>query len=115
MVNKKRFCFACDLVNEPQLIEEYKAHHAQGKAWPEIIESIKTAGILDMEIYLVANHLFMIIEVDESYSHKRKQQMDAQNPKVQEWEKMMDKFQQILPEAKKGEKWTTMEQIFKLE
>ncbi|WP_369828759.1 L-rhamnose mutarotase [Flavobacterium sp. 1] len=86
-MNKKRFCFACNLVNESQLIEEYKAHHAQGKAWSEITESIKASGILDMEIYLAADHLFMIIETDESYSHKRKQQMDALNSKVQEWKK----------------------------
>ncbi|MGQ7946601.1 L-rhamnose mutarotase [Flavobacterium sp. WC2509] len=113
-MNTNRICCACDLVNEPQLIEEYKAYHAQGKAWPEITESIKSAGILDMEIYLVENHLFMIMEVDESYSAERKQKMDALNPKVQEWEKVMWKFQQAMPSAKAGEKWVMMDKIFKL-
>ena len=113
-MNKKRLCFACDLVNEPQLIEEYKSYHAQGKAWPEITDSIKAAGILDMEIYILSNRLFMIMEVDETYTAERKQQMDADNPKVQEWEKLMWKFQQALPTAKAGEKWIAMEKIFKL-
>lgn len=114
-MNKKRLCFACDLVNESQLIEEYKSYHAQGKAWPEIKDSIKAAGILDMEIYILANRLFMIMEVDETYTTEKKQQMDANNLKVQEWEQLMWKFQQALPGAKKGQKWMPMELMFKLE
>ena len=40
---------------------------------------------------------------------------DAANPKVREWEALMDTFQQRLPFAKAGEKWVPMERIFKLE
>ncbi|OYX85880.1 MAG: hypothetical protein B7Y83_03325 [Flavobacteriales bacterium 32-34-25] len=40
--------------------------------------------------------------------------MDANNPKVQEWEELMWKFQQALPFAKSGEKWMLMEKIFEL-
>jgi L-rhamnose mutarotase len=46
-----------------------------------------------MEIYILANRLFMIMEVDETFSPVRKQMMDAANPKVQEWEKLMWEFQ----------------------
>lgn len=113
-MDSRRFCFACDLKDEPQLIKEYQAYHAQGKTWPEINDSIKAAGILNMEIYLYENRLFMIMEVDESYSPEKKQQMDALNPKVQEWEKLMWKYQQSLPKAKEGEKWMLMKQIFSL-
>jgi L-rhamnose mutarotase len=67
-----------------------------------------------MEIYILSNRLFMIMEVDETYTAERKQQMDANNPKVQEWEKLMWKFQQALPNAKADEKWIAMEKIFKL-
>ena len=47
----------------------------------------------------MAGILFMIMEVDETYTPERKQKMDAANPKVQEWEKLMWKFQQALPWA----------------
>jgi L-rhamnose mutarotase len=40
--------------------------------------------------------------------------MDADNPKVQEWEQLMWKFQQALPGAKPAEKWMLMDKIFKL-
>ena len=40
--------------------------------------------------------------------------MDAANPKVQEWEKFVENFQQFLPWAKPGEKWVLMDEIFDL-
>lgn len=110
----KRYCFACDLKNDPELIESYKNYHKKENTWPEITASIKDAGILDMEIYLVANRLFMIMEVDDTFTFERKRKMDIDNPKVQEWEKLMWKFQQALPSAPKDEKWIPTERIFKL-
>ncbi len=113
-MNSKKLCFACDLIDNPELIEQYRQYHLKENAWPEITESIKDSGIIDMEIYLLANRLFMVIEVDETFSMERKQIMDAANPKVQEWEKLMWQFQQAPPGAKKGEKWVSVEQIYKL-
>ena len=68
-----------------------------------------------MEIYLLGTRMFMIMEVTQSFSFEAKAQADARNPRVQEWEKLMWKFQQAFPEAKPGEKWMRMERIFKLE
>ncbi|HMQ87965.1 MAG TPA: L-rhamnose mutarotase [Flavilitoribacter sp.] len=111
----QRFCLALDLKDNPDLIETYKAYHAPGKVWPEILESIRTAGILDMEIYLTGNRMFMIMEVDDTFDAARKAAMDAANPKVQEWEDLMWRFQQALPWAATGEKWIMMDRIFKLD
>lgn len=108
----ERYCLALDLKDDAGLIAEYEDWHR--KVWPEIRDSILEAGIADMEIYRLGNRLFMIMEVDESFSFERKAAMDAANPKVQEWEELMWKFQQPLPWAKEGEKWMLMERIFKL-
>lgn len=110
----KKLCYACDLVDDQALIEEYKSYHSKNNTWPEITKSIRDSGIVDMEIYIISNRLFMIIEVDETFTPERKQKMDKKNPKVQEWENLMWKFQQALPLAKEGEKWLPMKQIFKL-
>ncbi len=110
---KRRFCLTLDLKNDPALIAEYKRYHQ--KIWPEITQSIKDSGIEDMEIYLQGARMFMIMEVNERFSFEAKGKADLQNPKVQEWEKLMWKFQQSLPEANPGEKWLLMERIFKLE
>lgn len=105
-----RYCFALDLKNDPNLIAAYEVHHKT--VWPEIIASIKDAGIEQMEIFRWQNRLFMIMETNADFSFERKAAMDAANPKVQEWEELMGKYQQALPGAGAGEKWVPMEQIF---
>jgi L-rhamnose mutarotase len=109
----KRYCLTLDLKNDPELITEYRRYHQ--KIWPEITRSIKDAGIVDMEIYLLGTRMFMIMEVDDSFSFEAKARADRGNPKVREWEELMWKFQKPLPEAKSGEKWLLMERILKLE
>jgi len=111
----KRYCLAVDLVDDPQLIAEYEHWHSTGNGWPEIKKSILDAGVVDMEIYRIGNRLFMIMEVDDHFSFERKAEMDAENPKVQEWEQLMWKFQLSLPFAQQGEKWMLMKKIFHLE
>jgi len=108
----KRYCLALDLNDDPQLIAEYEAYHKN--VWPEIIESIKGSGIEILEIYRTGNRMFMIIEANEDFNFEKKAAMDIANPKVQEWEELMWKFQQALPWARAGEKWILMEKIFEL-
>ena len=108
----KRYCFALDLIDDSELISEYKKYHK--KIWPEITKSIQSAGIENLEIYLTENRLFMVMEVNESFSFEKKTAMDLENPKVQEWESLMWKYQQALPWAKKGEKWILMDKIYQL-
>jgi L-rhamnose mutarotase len=81
----------------------------------EIIRSIKESGIEDMEIYLRGTRMFMIMEVNQHFSFAAKDKADASNPKVQECENLMWKFQKPLRDAKSGEKWLLMERVFKLE
>ncbi|QJB35701.1 L-rhamnose mutarotase [Chitinophaga oryzae] len=107
-----RYCLALDLVDDPQLIAEYEDYHRN--VWPEIKKSITDSGIQNMEIYRAGNRLFMIMEVDDSFSFDRKGAMDAANPTVQKWEQLMWKYQQALPVAKPGEKWIIMDKIFSL-
>jgi L-rhamnose mutarotase len=109
----KRYCLTLDLKDDPALIAEYRRHHR--KIWPEITNSIKDAGILDMEIYLLGTRMFMIMEVVETFSFNAKAQADRADPKVREWEELMWKFQKPLPQAEPGEKWLLMERIFKLD
>tara|TARA_Y100000588_G_C13799480_1_gene730196 strand:- start:341 stop:670 length:330 start_codon:yes stop_codon:yes gene_type:complete len=108
----KRFALTLDLKNDPQLIDQYREHHRH--VWPEIIESIKASGIINMEIYHIDTRLFMIIEASDDFSFEKKAKMDADNPKVQEWEELMDAYHQRLPFAKADEKWVLMEKIFGL-
>jgi L-rhamnose mutarotase len=108
----KRYCLTLDLKDDPKLIEEYEAYHKA--VWPEVIKSIRNAGINEMEIYRYANRLFMIMDVDERFSFEEKTAADSNNPVVQRWEQLMWDYQQSLPGSKPGEKWKLMENIFTL-
>jgi L-rhamnose mutarotase len=108
----KKYCLALDLKEDPTLIAEYEAYHQA--VWPEILKSITDSGILHMEIYRTGNRLFMIMETTNNFSFDNKSKSDEENPKVQEWEKLMWKYQQALPDAKPGEKWMLMDKIFSM-
>ena len=107
-----RYCLALDLKNDPDLIAEYENYHKN--VWPEIIENIKGSGIEVLDIYRTGNRMFMIIEANDNFSFEKKALMDSANPKVQEWEELMWKFQQALRWAKPGQKWILMDKIFEL-
>lgn len=111
-MENKRYCLTLDLKPDPALIEEYEQYHRE--VWPEIKKSILDAGILSMEIYRYDNRLFMIMDTNEDFSFEKKAEMDESNPRVQQWEELMWKYQQALPGAAAGEKWKLMDKIFQL-
>ncbi len=113
MANTRRYCLTLDLKNDPALIAEYRKYHEE--VWPDITKSIKDSGIEKMEIYLLGTRMFMVMEVNESFSFDAKAAADKNNPRVQEWERLMWKFQQALPQGKPGEKWLLMERIFRID
>ena len=105
-----RYCLALDLIDDARLIAEYEKYHRA--VWPEILQSIREAGIEKMEIYRTGNRLFMIMETNDSFNFEKKAMADKANERVQEWERLMWKYQQALPTARPGEKWVLMEKIF---
>ena len=108
----KRYCLTLDLIDDPMLIAGYEAWHQQ--VWPEILQSITGSGIENMEIYRFADRLFMIMEVNDSFSFQKKKEADSANQKVQDWETLMWNYQKPLAGAKPGEKWMLMDKIFQL-
>jgi L-rhamnose mutarotase len=107
-----RHCLTLDLKDDEQLIAQYEQYHLN--IWDEIDKSIRDSGIEKMEIYRIGTRMFMIMEVNERFDFAKKNASDLSNPKVQEWEELMWKFQQPLPQAKNGEKWMLMDKIFDL-
>ena len=105
----QRFCFALDLKDDPTLIDEYIEHHRH--VWPEVLASFREAGVQTVQLYRIGTRLVMLFETDETFSFERKAAIDAQ-PRIQQWEQLMTKYQQPLPQAVPGQKWVPMECIF---
>jgi L-rhamnose mutarotase len=110
----KRYCLTLDLKDDPDLIKEYQYWHDSKNIWPEIPRGIRKVGILDMEIYLLDNRLFMIIETPEDFDFDQQMAKLAQLPRQAEWEAFVSKFQKSSADAKSSEKWRRMDRIFKL-
>lgn len=108
----RRFCLTLDLKDDPELIAQYDAWHQA--VWPEVLDSIREAGIEAMTIYRLQNRLCMIMDVGEEFSFAAKSAADAANLRVQAWEQLMWDYQEPLPWAAHGEKWMLMEPIFAL-
>lgn len=110
----KKFCFALDLKDDPELIHQYETYHKPENAWPEVTQSILDSGIKNMEIYRTGNRLFMIMETSDDFDIRQKEQMDRSNAKVMEWESLMSQFQLPLSWSAENEKWAPMARIFTL-
>ena len=109
-----RMYFALDLRDDPALIAEYERWHRPEHIWPEIVASIRDAGVRELEIFRTGNRLVLVMDVAEDFDGAAKSAADAANPRVQAWEALMDTFQQRLPWARPGQKWVPMERIFSL-
>ena len=110
----KRYCQTLDLKDDPELISEYRKRHTEHEAWPEILQGIRSVGILEMEIYILDNRLFMIVETPVDFDWDEAFARLATLPRQEEWETYMSIFQVARPGATSAEKWRMMERIFHL-
>lgn len=108
----KRYCLTVDLKDDEKSINAYEEYHKS--VWPEILQSLKDSGIESMQIYRLRTRMFMIIETRDDFSFEKKSVLDAANPKVQEWEKIMSQFQKALPWESPEDpwKWKLMNKVF---
>ena len=110
----KRYCQTMELKDAPELIQEYVKRHSKVYAWPEIREGIRSVGVLEMEIYILDCHLFMIVETPLDFDWDKAMAELATLPRQKEWEDYMAVFQLCKPGATSAEKWKMMERIFYL-
>lgn len=110
----KRYCQTLDLRDDPALIAEYRRLHSEQGVWREILDGIRSVGILEMEIYLLGTRLFMIVETVPDFDWTSAMVRLATLPRQAEWEELTGRYQQALPGASSAEKWKLMERIFHL-
>jgi len=108
-----RTVLAIDLNGSASTIEAYKAHHR--RVWPEVLASLRRAGIHRMDIYLLGRRLVMILETNDPDFRRCFAAHVASSSRVAEWEALMRSLQTPPPGAPQGEWWTQMEPVFSLE
>lgn len=111
----KKFCLTLDLIDDDKSIAEYEEWHKPGVGWKEVRQNDLDSGITNIEIFRTGNRMFMILETKDDFTFENKKALDANCPKVLEWEVLMWNYQQAIPWAKPGEKWILMDKIFQFE
>lgn len=110
----KRYCQTLELKDDPELIKKYIECHSKAKAWPEIREGIRSVGILEMEIYIDKNRVFMIVETPLDFNWDEAMTRLAALPRQAEWEAYVSMFQGCSADASSVEKWRLMDRMFYL-
>jgi L-rhamnose mutarotase len=108
----KRYCQFLKLNKDT--LDEYKYWHNSKNIWKEIPQGIRRAGILDMEIYVIDDLAFMIVETPLDFDWDEAFGRLATYERQAEWEEFVSKFQLVGKGQTSDQKWRLMEQIFSL-
>lgn len=108
----KRFCQFLKLNQET--VDQYKFWHDSRNIWKEIPEGIRRAGIIDMEIYVINDIAFMVLETPVDFNWDESFGKLAGYERQAEWEDFVSKFQITAEGQRSDEKWQLIERIFSL-
>jgi L-rhamnose mutarotase len=108
-----RHVLTINLRDDPAAIAAYREHHQ--RVWPEVVESLRAAGVQRMDIHLLGRRLVMIVEIADGLDiHRVFAKHHATNGRVQDWERLMKSLQEPSADAPPGEGWAVMEPVFHL-
>ena len=109
----KRYCQLLNLPDDPELIKGYIREHQH--VWREIQDGIRQVGIIDMQMYLLGNQSFMIMDTVDEFDFEADNARLATLPRQAEWEAHVAKYQGCDLNAVSTAKWQLMEKIFQLD
>lgn len=107
----KRYCLALDLKNDPELMAKYRYYHTEEGIWQEIKEGTRNVS-MEMEIYNVDNHLFMICEIPVEADFDKLWTEMNKGEKNPAWEKLMQNYQQALHGH--NLEWVRMDKVYEV-
>ena len=103
----KKIAYTIDLVDDPELADEYCRLHAD--VWPEVRDGLRAVGVHELHIFRHVRRLFMLMEVVDDFDPDTDfpAYLDT-HPRCREWETLMDRFQPRSPRrarARSGARW----------
>jgi L-rhamnose mutarotase len=109
----KGFGMTLLLRDDPDVIERYREHH--GAVPPVVTARLRAIGIDHMEIFLTGRRLFMHFSAPDDFDPARDFASLTDDPAYVPWDDLMRTFQERVPEARPGEWWHVMEEVFDLD
>ena len=111
--NWKHILLTANLVADKKLQNEYLQFHAtQFQKWPEVSAGFCNASFQQLLLFRNERQLMLVISVpaDETLDHLNPKTTEN-NPRVNEWNKLMKKYQEGIKGAGKGEAWVFLEKM----
>ena len=109
----KRYARTLQLKDDPATIAQYIEHHRA--VWPEVERGLRAIGIERMLIWLLGRRLFMLMETADGFDPDRDfARYIASDPRIAEWQSLMESMQEPVAEAPPGEWWADMELVYAL-
>jgi len=103
----------CNLVADTRMQQEYLNYHAtQFEKWPEVSRGFCDANFQQLLVFKNGRQLILIISIPKGESlDKLNPKTTENNPRVNEWNKIMSKYQEGIEGTKKGESWIFLNPI----
>jgi len=109
----ENIAMTANLVNEPKLQQEYLNYHAtQFKNWPEVAKGFCNANFQQLLVFKSGRQLMLVISIPKGESlDKLNPKTTENNPRVNEWNRLMKKYQEGIPGTKPGEVWVEFKPV----
>jgi hypothetical protein len=98
---------SANLVADPKLQQEYLNYHkTQLETWPEVSQGFCNASFQQLLVFRNGRQLMLIISIPKGESLDKLNPLTTKdNPRVDEWNKIMAKYQEGIEGTAKGETW----------
>ena len=102
-----------DLVANPKLQKEYVDYHrTQFEKWPEVAKGFCNASFQQLLVFRNGRQLMLVISVPRGQTLEQLNPRTTENnPRVNDWNNLMKKYQEGIEGTKPGEVWVELKQL----
>lgn len=102
-----------NLVKDPKLQQDYLNYHAtQFKKWPQVSQGFCNADFQQLLVYKSGRQLMLVISIPKGKTlDELNPKTTENNPRVDQWNAIMKKYQEGLPGTKPGEVWVFLQPV----
>lgn len=106
---------SANLVKDSVMQQEYLKYHAnQFKEWPEVAQGFCNASFQQLLVFRSGRQLMLVISIPKGASlDELNPKTTENNPRVDDWNALMKKYQEGLPGTKNGETWVFLNPVIK--
>ncbi len=102
-----------NLVADPKKQAEYLEYHrTQFEKWPEVSQGFCNANFQQLQVFKNGRQLMLIISIPKGESLDKLNPLTTKNnPRVDDWNKIMAKYQEGIEGTKPGETWVFLKHL----